>query len=77
MFLGFAQFGKQLENSRKNFQKQDRKSDDKLMKKTIKKTCFFHQFSWLFQVWKMHGFFYVFFMENGLQNGAKIDAKIV
>ena len=37
MFLGFAQFGKQLNNGKKNCKKQARKSNEKNMKTSLKK----------------------------------------
>ena len=77
MFLGFVQFGKQSKNSKTISKKQARKSNEQKHEHIINKPLDFHQFSWLFQAWKMHWFFYAFFMKNGIQNGAKIDAKIV
>ena len=44
MFLGFAQFGKQLKNSKNNSKKQARKSNEKDMNKSLN-NHFFHQIS--------------------------------
>ena len=63
MFLGFAQFGKQSNNSKTNSKKQARKSNEK-HENIINKSIFFHQFSWLFQSWKMRWLFNALFMKK-------------
>ena len=77
MFLGFAQFGKQSKNSKNNAKKQARKSNEISMNKSLKNHYFFINFHDFFGHEKYIDFFYALFMKNGLQNGAKINAKIV
>ena len=73
MFWGFAQFGKQLENSRKNFQKQDRKSYEKWWKKTLKKHVFFINFHDFFRYEKCMDFFMYF----SWKMGSKMEPKTI
>ena len=72
MFLGFAQFGKQSNNSKTTLKNRL----EKAMKKhetIINKPLIFHQFSWLFQAWKMHWFF----MHFSWKMGSKMEPKTI
>ena len=57
MFLGFAQFGKQLNNSKNNFKKQARKSNEINMNKSLKNHYFFINFHDFFSHEKCIDFF--------------------
>ena len=73
MFLGFAQFGKQLKRSKKNYKKQARKSNEKRMNKSLKKHVFFINFHDFFRYEKCIDFW----MHFSSKMGSKMEPKSI
>ena len=71
MFLGFAQFGKQLKNSKNNSKKQARKSNEINMEKSLKQHYFFINFHDFFS----HEKCIDFFMHFSWKMGSKMEPK--